>query len=398
MQMDFLAQANLLRDELIAYRRDFHQHPELAFEEFRTAGIVADELRKLGLEVQTGIGKTGVVGILEGAQDGPTVLVRADMDALPITEENQFEYVSNFPGKMHACGHDAHTAIALGVAKLMVDHKDRIAGRIKFVFQPAEEGAGGARAMVADGVLKDPRPDVTLGLHVWAEMPVGVVGMADGPMMASASMFNIVLTGRGGHGAMPHLAVNPVHAAGLVIAALNALVGRHVDAIAGAVLSVTSVHTSTHAFNVIPQTVELRGTFRTFEVETSLLIEQQIRELSTSIAAGQGCTSDVTVEHLTIPVINDSDVFFRVNHAFRQLGDVVQMRSVRTMVSEDVSYLMDDVPGLYFFVGAGNAARGITYGHHHPRFDIDEDVLPLAAGLLSRAIAEYVLPEAVSGS
>jgi amidohydrolase len=396
--MDFLTLAAELRSELVERRRDLHRHPELGYEEFRTAGIVADELNRLGLEVQTGVGKTGVVGILEGAQDGPTVLVRADMDALPILEENTHDYTSTVPGKMHACGHDAHTTIALGVAKLLMAQRDQIKGRIKFVFQPAEEGGGGARAMIADGVLGDPRPDVSVGLHVWADMPVGVIGLTDGSMMAGASLFRVVLTGHGGHGAMPHLTIDPVPVAGLLISALNGVVGRKVDALSGAVLTVTSVRTSSEAYNVIPQSVELRGTLRTFEHEVAQQLEQRIREISTALASAHECRAEIEVNHLTIPVVNDAQVYQRVHKVFTGFGDAVQIQPVRTMASEDVSFLMDDIPGLYFFVGAGNAERGITYGHHHPRFDIDEDVLPLSVALLSSAVAEYILPEGRGGA
>ncbi len=396
--MDFLTLAAELRPELVERRRDLHRHPELGYEELRTAGIVAEELNRLGLEVQTGVGKTGVVGILEGAQDGPTILVRADMDALPIQEENTVDYASTTPGKMHACGHDAHTTIALGVAKLLTAQRDQIKGRVKFVFQPAEEGGGGAQAMIADGVLGDPHPDVSVGLHVWADMPVGVVGLTEGPMMSGASLFRVVLTGHGGHGAMPHLTIDPVPVVGLLIGALTALPGRKVDALSGAVLTVTSVRTSSETYNVIPQSVELRGTFRTFEKDVAQLLEQRIREISSSLAAAHECSAEITVNHLTIPVVNDSQVYHRLHSAFSRFGDKVQLQPVRTMASEDVSFLMNDIPGAYFFVGAGNAERGITYGHHHPRFDIDEDALPLAVALLSSAVAEYVLPEARGGA
>lgn len=201
MSIDFHAEAEALRPEIIARRRDFHRHPELAFEEVRTAEIVANTLRDLGLEVQTGVGRTGVVALLEGAHDGPTVLVRADMDALPIHEENETEYASTVAGKMHACGHDGHTAIGLAVAKMLAARQDEMRGRIKFVFQPAEEIGEGARAMVADGVLENPRPDATIGLHLWNTLPVGTVAVTSGPSMAAADIWTCTITGHGGHGA-----------------------------------------------------------------------------------------------------------------------------------------------------------------------------------------------------
>ncbi|MCL4254262.1 MAG: amidohydrolase, partial [Anaerolineae bacterium] len=218
--IDFKQEAESLREKVVAFRRDFHQHPEIAFEEVRTSGIVANELRRLGLEVQTGIGKTGVIAILEGNTEGPTVLVRADMDALPIQEENQTEYASQYAGKMHACGHDGHTAIALGVANLFAKYRDNIKGRIKFVFQPAEEIGSGATAMIKDGALENPRPDVSLGLHLWNTMPLGTLGVADGPVMAGSSSFGMTIIGKGGHAAIPHSCVDPVPVGAQIILAL----------------------------------------------------------------------------------------------------------------------------------------------------------------------------------
>jgi amidohydrolase len=391
--IDFKTQAETTRNELVARRRDFHIHPELGFEEVRTAGIIAQELRRLGLETQTGIGKTGVVGMLEGEQDGPTVLVRLDMDALPLTEINSVAYASTIPGKMHACGHDGHMAIGLGAAKLLASHRDKIAGRVKFVFQPAEEGLGGALAMIDDGILEDPRPDVVLGLHLWSELPLGAVGIADGPIMSGSSTFKLMVNGRGGHAAMPYTTIDPVACAGQLITALHTIVGRKMDAMAGAVvLSVTSVRTSSEAYNAIPQQVEIRGTFRTFNAYTSEMLEQHIRAVSESVCASVGCTVDITIKHLTIPTINDPNVTARLRRVFARWIDRQCLdESFRTMASEDISYMLDEVPGTFFFLGAGNKARGIEYGHHHPRFDCDEDALPLGVTLLSAAVGDYVL-------
>ena len=390
---DFMQQAQALRDELIARRRDLHQHPELAFEEVRTAGIVAEELNRLGLEVQTGVGRTGVVGILEGAQDGPTVLYRADMDALPIHEENQVAYVSTAPGKMHACGHDGHTAIGLGVARLLSQKRDRLAGRVKFVFQPAEEIVEGARAMVADGVLDDPRPDVSLGLHVWNTMPVGVVGITEGPVMAGSSRFDIVITGRGGHAAMPQATIDPVVCAAQMILALQTIVARNVNPLESAVMSVTMMKGS-DADNIIPERAMLGGTFRTFNLEMRDLVESRLRQISGSVAAAMGCSVEISVTHGTIPTVNDGTVTARIQSVLAPIiGEENLVTEARTMGSEDMAYFMDDIPGLFCFVGSANSARGLDYAHHHPRFDFDEDVLPLGVGLMTTAIAEYLLPK-----
>lgn len=391
--IDFTAQAEAMRNELIARRRDFHMHPELAFEEVRTAGIVAQELGALGLEVQAGVGRTGVVAILEGDQDGPTVLVRADMDALPILEENQNDYVSQTPGIMHACGHDGHTTIALGVAKLLSQHRDKIAGRIKFVFQPAEEIVGGARAMIADGVLTDPRPDVTLGLHLWNSMPLGKLGVADGPVMAGSSVFTLKITGKGGHAASPHQGVDPVVCASQIVMAFQSIVSRNQDPLDSAVISVTWFHAGT-AFNVIPQDVELRGTMRFFKLEVRDLVDRRMDEISTGIAQAMGCSADLKIEHNVLPVINNPETTGRVRNLFRQyVGDAGLSTDERTMGAEDVGLFMDDIPGTYFFLGAAVPNQEAYYGHHHPKFDFDENALPLGVALLSAAIADHVLPD-----
>lgn len=390
--IDFKTEAEALREEAVAHRRDFHKHPELGFEEIRTAGIVAQELTRLGLEVQTGVGRTGVVGLLEGGREGPTVLVRADMDALPIQEENGFEFVSSNAGKMHACGHDGHTAILLGVAKLLSSHRDEVAGRIKFVFQPAEEIVGGAKAMVADGVLGDPRPDVTLGLHLWNSSPLGWVGVGDGPVMAGASTFKLVIRGKGGHGASPHLAADPVVCAAHLITAFQSIVSRNVKPLESAVISVTTLQAGT-AMNIIPEEVELTGTVRAFKPEILDLVKRRMHELSKAVAEGMECRAELVITDHTKPVANNPVVAERVRTA---LGRIVSPDGFdyheRTMGAEDVGFFMDDIPGMYFFVGASVPDQKEYYGHHHPRFDFDEEALALSVALLSAAVAEYVIP------
>lgn len=390
---DFLDAAQALRDDLVACRRDLHRHPEVGFDVHRTAGVVARSLREAGLVVQTGVGGTGVVGLLEGAEDGPTVLWRADMDALPIQEENEVDYASVHPGAMHACGHDGHTAIALGTARLLAARLDRLKGRVKFMFQPAEEmGAGGALAMIRDGVLENPEPDVSLGLHLWNTLPVGTIGIASGATMSGSSFFNLTVHGQAGHAAMPHTTVDPVACTGQLISALHTIVGRKMNAMAGAVvLSVTSVETSSQAYNAIPAYVNVGGTFRTFNAYTSEMLEQHIRSVATSVSESMGCTVDIHIRHPNIPVVNDPDVMERVRSALLRVVDESAIVEERTMASEDVSYVLEDVPGVYFFLGSANAERGLDYAHHHPRFDFDEDVLPLGVALASSAIAEYTM-------
>ncbi|MFN8448488.1 MAG: M20 family metallopeptidase [Anaerolineae bacterium] len=393
MAIDFKAEAEALRPELIERRRDFHRHPELAFEEVRTAGIVARELTDLGLEVQSGVGRTGVIGLLEGAHEGPTVLLRADMDALPILEDNQIDYASTVPGKMHACGHDAHTAIALGVAKLLTARRDQIAGRVKFVFQPAEEIGSGAKAMVRDGALNDPRPDVSVGLHVWNDMPTGELGVADGPIMAGASIFTIKITGKGSHAASPHIGVDPVVCAAQIVTAFQSIISRNVDPLDTVVLSVTNIHAG-EAFNVIPQTAELRGTVRYYKDAVFDLVSARMREIVEHVAAAMRCTAEFNISGMTTPVANDPDVSARLRALFAPIvGEQAFHLNERTMGSEDVGEFMGDIPGMYFFLGAKDQTRDAYYGHHHPRFSIDEDALPLGVALLSTAVASYVLPE-----
>lgn len=392
-KIDFKAEADSLRDEMVATRRDFHMHPETAFEEVRTAGIVAERLSELGLEVQTGVGKTGVVAILDGAEDGPTVLVRADMDALPINEANQTDYVSGTANKMHACGHDGHTAIGLAVAKMLTGHKDRIKGRVKFVFQPAEEVGKGAVAMIKDGALLNPAPDVSVGLHLWNSFPVGHLGVADGPTMAGSSTWNATLTGKGGHGAAPHVSIDPVVAAAHVVTALQSIVSRNVNPEDTAVVSTTQIHAGdTH--NVIPQTAYLEGTMRSFTIEVRDLVTRRMEEIIKGVAASLGCEATFEMTHATIPLVNNPEVGARLRPVFEKIEGVNELDlNARTMGGEDMAYFMEHIPGMYFFVGSANEERGLNYGHHHPRFDFDEDALPLGAALLASAVAEYVIPE-----
>ena len=391
--MDFRREAEASRDTLIARRRDFHRNPELAFEEVRTAGIVAQTLNTLGLEVQTGVGKTGVVAVLEGAHDGPTVLVRADMDALPILEENQIDYASLSAGKMHACGHDGHTSIALSLAEWFAGHREQMMGRIKFVFQPAEEIGEGARAMLQDGVLHDPRPDVSLGLHLWNSLPVGKLGVADGPTMAGALTFNIKVTGKGGHAASPHRDIDPVLASAHLVTALQSIVSRNIDPFESAVISVTSIHAG-EAYNVIPQHADLKGTVRYFQNDVCDIVLTRMQECIEYVCKGMGCSAEFHYSPMTLPVVNNAAIGAKLRPRFESIvGSAGLDTSIRTMGAEDMGEFMADIPGMYFFVGAADMTADAYYAHHHPRFSIDEDALPLGLALLSSAVAAYVLPE-----
>ena len=389
MTIDYLADAEALRDELVERRRDFHRHPELAFEEHRTAGIVAEELNQLGLEVQTGVGQTGVIGILEGASSGPTVLYRADMDALPIQEENSTEYVSQAAGKMHACGHDGHTAIGLGIAKLLANHRESLGGRVKFVFQPAEEVGGGAASMIADGALETPAPDYCLGIHLWNDLEVGTISAVSGPTMSGAGMFEITVTGKGGHGAMPHQTADPIVCSAQLILALQTIVSRNVDPLDLVVITIGMLEGGS-ARNIIPQTVTFSGSFRLFREETREMIKTRIREVADGVASAMGCRADVDFGLGIGAVVNDAEVTARAKNVLANYADSVSVVEQPWMASEDVGLLMQRNPSAYLLVGSANHERELDYPHHHPRFDIDEDVLPLSVGLMSAVIADYL--------
>lgn len=304
---DFLSEAQALFNYTQSLRRDFHAHPELGFHEVRTAGIVARELSALGLEIHPGIAGTGVVALLEGEKPGPVILVRADMDALPILEETGAVYASQNPGVMHACGHDGHTATLLTVAKMLQAHRHELAGTVKFMFQPAEEGMGGAEKMIDGGVLENPKVDVVLGLHLWNEQAVGWFGIPNGPAMAGAEIFKIKVVGKGGHGAAPHLTIDPVLAAAQIISALQGVVARNVAPLQTAVVSVCTIHGG-ETFNVIPPAVELTGTIRTFEPETRTRVLQRFEETVRGVAGAMGCQVEMDLQRLTPATVNQPDV------------------------------------------------------------------------------------------
>jgi len=389
---DFFAEAQDLFEYTQFLRRDFHRHPELAFQEVRTAGVVARELTALGLEVHSGIATTGVVALLEGAHPGPVILLRFDIDALPIVEETGAEYASQNPGVMHACGHDGHTAIGLTVARLLQKYRQDLSGTVKLVFQPAEEGFGGAERMVEAGVLENPRPELTLALHLWNHASLGWLGIASGPTMAAADILTIRITGKGGHGAMPHQAVDPVLASAQVITALQSVVSRNVAPLDTAVVSVTMLSAG-EAFNVIPPCVDMQGTVRTFDPAVHGLVVQRIHQVVEGIAAALGCQAEVEVKAITPAVINEPAIAQRVAKVAADLfpGSLIDPR-FQTMGSEDMAFMMQQVPGCYFFVGSANDAKGLNASHHHPKFDVDEDSLPRAVALMTAAAYDFLKP------
>lgn len=389
--LDFLKEAESLFEYTQSMRRDFHMHPELGFQEVRTAGIVARELQSLGLEVSTGVGKTGVVAVIEGGKPGPTLLLRADMDALPITEDTGAAYASQNPGVMHACGHDGHTAILLTVAKMLNKVRHDLPGSVKLVFQPAEEGMGGAQGMIRDGVLDGPKIDYVLGLHLWNEKPVGWLGIAEGPYMAGADEFKLNLTGKGGHGAQPHTTADPIVAGAHIISALQTIVARNVAPIDTAVVSVTTFHGG-HAFNVIPQTAEMTGTIRTFKPEVREKTLRRFEAIAKGVAQSLDCSASVEFFHTAPAVINEATVTQVVRQAAGKVLPThhIDATNMATMGSEDFAFFLKQAPGAFFFVGSANPERGLNYSHHHPKFDVDETALPHAAALMAQAAVDLL--------
>jgi amidohydrolase len=379
-----------------ALRRDFHMHPELGFNEIRTGGIVAKELETLGIEVTKGVGKTGLVGLLEGAKPGPTLLLRFDMDALPIIEDTGAEYASQNPGTMHACGHDGHTAIGLTVAKILNAHKSELAGTIKFCFQPSEEGnngkeIGGAEMMMRDGVLENPKVDMTLSLHVWNEKPLGWIHVAKGPIMAGAEEFKIKIIGKGGHGAIPNATIDPVVCAAQIISAAQNIVSRNVAPLETAVVSFTVINGGT-AFNVIPQEVTMEGTIRTFELHVRSRVIQRFEEIVKGVASAMGCQAEVNVKRLTPALINAEGVTAKVQETARRVLPQVEHDNTPylTMGAEDMAFMQEKVNGCYFFIGSNNKEKHLDYGHHHPKFDFDEQALINAVTLMASAAADIL--------
>ena len=380
----------LLKDKLIELRRDFHRHPELSFQEHRTADIAASYLEDVGWEVTRGIAGTGVLGMLRGASPGPTVLLRVDIDALPIQEPKDREYSSQVDGAMHACGHDGHTAVGMVVAELLSSRRDFIKGNIKLVFQPAEEIMGGALPMIEAGVMKDPPVDNVLSFHLWSGLPVGQVTSQAGPIFSSADEIKISVQGKGGHGGMPHLAVDPILISCHVVTALQSVLSREVQPSQAAVLGFGTIHGGT-AFNVVSDEVQLTGTVRTLDDSVRAHILKRTEEVSVNVA--RGLRGEAHFEHVqgAPAVINDPRVSRLVaDVAAPIVGEENVVTISPPQVGDDATYFLREAPGCYFLVGCGNEARGITASHHSQHFDIDEDSLPIAAQVLTESALRYV--------
>jgi amidohydrolase len=374
-----------LQADMIALRRDLHQHPELAYAETRTAARVAAILEQAGLDVRTGVGGTGVLASTRG-QAGPAVLLRADMDGLPIQEDSKSPYASQVPGQMHACGHDGHVAMAVTAARALAGR--RLGGAVRVLFQPAEEGEGGAQAVIRDGGLEG--IDVVMGVHLWNELPVGTIGVKSGPLMAAVDRLRIVIHGRGGHGGKPHRAADPIVAAAQVVMALQTIVAREVAPVEPAVVTIGAVHGG-KAFNVIPDEVVLTGTIRTFDAALRRSMPERIARVAGGVAGALQCRAEVEVRDGNPPVLNDARVAEIARRAAERVVGAEKVVSPQpTMGGEDMAVYFEKVPGCFVFVGSANEAKGLSQDHHSPRFDFDEDALAIGCEFLVAAAEEAI--------
>lgn len=384
---------------ITAIRRDIHAHPELCFEEVRTADVIARTLTDWGIPVHRGLGTTGVVGIVKNGSSPRALGLRADIDALPMTEKNQFAHASRHPGKMHACGHDGHTAMLLAAAKHLARHRN-FDGTVYLVFQPAEEGGGGAREMIKDGLFEQFPMEAIFGMHNWPGMQVGQFAVKNGPIFASSNEFRIVIRGKGGHAALPHNTVDPVPVACQMVQGFQTIITRNKRPIDAGVISVTMIHTG-EATNVVPDACEIQGTVRTFTLEVLDLIEQRMAEIARHTAAAYGCEVEFEFHRNYPPTINhpEETAFVR-----RVMGEVVGPENVLefepTMGAEDFSYFLQHKPGAYFLIGNGDGTHR-EGGHglgpcvlHNPTYDFNDDLIPLGATLWVRLAEAWLKPAA----
>jgi amidohydrolase len=379
-----------MEPQIIAWRRHLHQYPELSFQEEKTPAMIADILRELQFdEVRTGVGGRGVVGVLHGGKPGATVALRADFDALPIQDEKEVEYKSKVPGVMHACGHDAHTSGLLGLATVLARHRDEIPGTIRFLFQHAEEeNPGGAIQMVEDGALQG--VDAIFGAHLWSMYPVGTVWVNAGPVMANCDDFIIEIKGKGGHGAVPQETVDAIVIGSQIVGALQTIASRNISPLESVVVTVGTFHAGDN-YNVIADRCRLTGTVRSFLPHVRDKAEERLIEIAKGTAALMGGSAEVTYMRGYPAVINsEAETEIARQAAAAAVGWDNVERMEPTMGAEDFSYYLEKVPGSFLFVGAGNPRKGAEYPHHHPRFDIDESAMLIAAEVLGRAALDYL--------
>ncbi|MEM6713887.1 MAG: M20 family metallopeptidase [Cyanobacteria bacterium P01_D01_bin.6] len=379
-----------LQPQITLWRRQIHQQPELAFREAKTAAFISQKLTEWGVKHQKGIAKTGIVATIQGQQPGPVLAIRADMDALPIHELNQVDYRSQQDGVMHACGHDGHVAIALGTAYYLSQHRDSFCGTVKFIFQPAEEGPGGAKPMIEEGALENPDVDAIIGLHLWNNLPVGTVGVRTGPMMAATEFFHCTIKGRGGHGAIPHQTVDSIVVAAQIVNAIQTIVARNIDPLKSAVVTLGELHAGS-AVNVIADQARLSGTVRYFDEIYENYFAQRLDEIVGGVCQCHGAHYELDYNPLYPPVINDAGITELVRSVALSVVETPAgvVPECQTMGGEDMSFFLRAVPGCYFFLGSANQAKSLTYPHHHPRFDFDESALSTGVEMFVRCVEAF---------
>ncbi len=378
---DLMNEVFTLKDEIISLRRDIHEHPELSFKEFRTTELIVDYLKSHGIEVSRPT-PTGAVGLIKGNGEGKTIALRADIDALPIKEETNLPFASKNEGVMHACGHDAHTAMLLVAARVLSENRDSFKGTVKLLFQPAEEKAGGAVQLIEAGALQNPRPDAVMGIHVWPYSEAGSIGYTRGPAMASSDFFNVKIIGKGGHGAYPHNTIDPVNALVHTVSALNSLVGRTVNPLDSIVLSVTTIHAGT-AGNIVPEEATFGGTVRALNEDTRTRIEKLFKEIASKIPESFGAKSEIEYKRTTRVVYNSPEFIDFMLEAVKEAGVFKKLEELPpTMGSEDFSFYLEEIKyGGFIRLGVKNEKIGAVYGLHSPKFIIDEDALPYGTAL-----------------
>lgn len=389
--MDFLAQAKEIEPEIVETRRRLHRHPELAYHEVRTSELVADRLEALGIKVKRGVGGTGVLGVLKGANTGRVVALRADMDALPVQEASDVEFQSEVPGVMHACGHDTHMAMLLGAARLLSGNRRELCGTVKFLFQPAEEhgGRGGAMPMIEDGVMKGPKVDFVFGLHIEATRKAGVFGVREGAIAAAPDTFKVRVVGRGGHGSAPHETVDPIYVAAHVILSLQGISSRMIDPVRPFVITVGAVHSGTKE-NIIPDVATLEGTIRTLDEATRKLAKRKVEEVVKGVCRSFGAAAEVDFEKDAYPVtVNDPKVTEEAVRVLRRIPGAKVKRVEAMLGGEDFSRFLQKAPGTFYFLGSRNPAKGCVYPNHSSKFKIDEDVLKFGAASLAMLAFEF---------
>jgi len=390
--MEISSEVKALSAEMTSLRRDLHAHPELGFQEVRTAGIIAKRLTELGYTVRTGLGKTGVTGLLRGGKPGKTVLLRADIDALPIREETNVPWRSETAGVMHACGHDAHTAMGLAAAAILAKEAPSLAGDLFFVFQPAEELLIGAEAMLKDGALEGVRADAAFAIHLMNRWPVGTVAICDGSAMTSADKLTLTITGQGGHGASPHLAIDPIVASAQIITALQTLVSRETPPLSAAVLSLTTLKAGT-AFNIIPDAVEMTGTLRCFDAALREKLLASLRRTAEGLAASLRCTARVESQFLTPALRNDPAATALAREVAATIVGESRIVAAEPLTgSDDVAYFWERVPGCYAFVGSAKPEWSPAPAAHNAKFDIDESAMEIGTEFLIRAARAALRP------